>query len=169
MSLALRHQPDVIGIGLDDEGWVPVLELIKGINKKGIKLDYNGLKIIVAENNKKRFSFNDDGSKIRANQGHSIEVDLKLQSIEPPVVLYHGTVGKFMASINENGLIKGNRQHVHLSKDKETATNVGSRRGIPTILTVNAKMMYDAGYEFYLSKNGVWLTDFVPVEFINFK
>jgi len=169
MSLALRHQPDSIGIQLDEEGWVNTNELISGINNKGIKLNIESLRILVAENDKKRFTFNEDESKIRANQGHSVDVDLKLEAIEPPVVLYHGTVSKYMESIRENGLVKRNRQHVHLSKDKETATKVGSRRGVPIILVINSKLMHEAGYKFYLSKNGVWLTDQVPAEFIDFK
>ena len=169
MSLALRHQPDSIGIQLDEEGWVNTNELISGINNKGIKLDIKALRILVAENDKKRFTFNEDESKIRANQGHSIDVDLKLEAIEPPVVLYHGTVSKYMESIRKNGLVKGNRQHVHLSKDKETATIVGTRRGAPIILIINSKLMHDSGHKFCLSKNGVWLTDEVPAEFIDFK
>ena len=123
----------------------------------------------MAENDKKRFTFNEDESKIRANQGHSVDVDLKLEAIEPPVVLYHGTVSKYMESIRKNGLVKGNRQHVHLSKDKETATIVGTRRGAPIILIINSKLMHDSGHKFCLSKNGVWLTDEVPAEFIDFK
>lgn len=169
MSLALRHQPDAIGIQLDEEGWVNTNELINGVNNKGINLDIEGLKILVEENDKKRFTFNEDETKIRANQGHSLDIDLKLEPIEPPVVLYHGTVSKYMESIREKGLVKVNRQHVHLSKDKETATIVGTRRGAPIILIINSKLMHDAGHKFYLSKNGVWLTDEVPAEFIDFK
>ena len=168
MSLALRHQPDVIGIELDNEGWVETQDLINGINKKGIDLNINTLRIVIAENDKKRFTFNDDESKIRASQGHSINIDLKLDPVEPPTVLYHGTVSKFMASIKEKGLIKGTRQHVHLSQEKETATNVGSRRGTPIILVVNTYKMHQAGFDFYQSKNGVWLTNEVPSEFIEF-
>ncbi len=166
MSLALRHQPSAIGITLDEEGWVLTQDLIDGVNKKGIRLNMEILKTVVSENDKKRFTFNDDESKIRANQGHSVDIDLKLEAVEPPDVLYHGTVSKFMKSIREKGLVKGSRQHVHLSHEKETAIKVGSRRGVPTILVVNAKLMHDAGYQFYRSDNGVWLTDEVPARFI---
>lgn len=169
MSLALRHQPDAIGIQLDEEGWVNTNELINGVNNKGIRLDIKGLKILVEENDKKRFTFNDNETKIRANQGHSVDIDLKLEPIEPPAVLYHGTVSKYIESIREKGLVKVNRQHVHLSVDKETAMKVGSRRGVPVILIINSKLMHEAGYKFHISKNGVWLTDEVPPEFIDFR
>jgi putative RNA 2'-phosphotransferase len=169
MSLALRHQPSAIGITLDEEGWVLTQDLIDGINKRNINLNIDMLRTVVEENDKKRFTFNDDESKIRANQGHSVDIDLKLEAVEPPEILYHGTVSKFMKSIREKGLVKGSRQHVHLSKDTETATIVGTRRGVPDILIVNAKLMYDEGYKFYVSKNGVWLSDEVPSKFIEFK
>jgi putative RNA 2'-phosphotransferase len=127
------------------------------------------LAYVVANNAKQRFSFNEDKTKIRANQGHSFPVDLELKAITPPTALYHGTVAKFLDAIKEKGLIKMNRQHVHLSPDVATATNVGSRRGKPVILTISAGEMHTAGYHFFLSANGVWLTAHVPVSFVEFE
>lgn len=170
LSLLLRHQPDLIGLKLDENGWADVAELIEKSKRKGKYFSIEKLEEVVATNDKKRFSFNEDQTKIRANQGHSLKtVDLKLEAIQPPEYLYHGTVSKFMQSIREKGLQKMNRQHVHLSQDLETATKVGSRRGVPTILTVRSGAMHVTGFEFYQSKNGVWLTDHVPAKFIEFK
>jgi putative RNA 2'-phosphotransferase len=126
------------------------------------------LEEVVATNTKKRFSFNEDKTKIKANQGHSIKVDLALQPKQPPSYLYHGTVEKFLQSIREKGLIKGSRHHVHLSADKETAINVGSRRGKPIILTIKSGEMHAQNHIFYQSENGVWLTETVPTEYIEF-
>jgi len=120
----------------------------------------------VETNDKKRFSFDDTGDLIRANQGHSVEVDLQFEERQPPAVLYHGTVERFLASIMAKGLRKGNRHHVHLSKEVETARKVGARRGKPVILQVDTGRMYSQGYKFFLSVNGVWLTDLVPAEFL---
>ncbi|WP_299622001.1 RNA 2'-phosphotransferase [uncultured Tenacibaculum sp.] len=170
LSLLLRHQPDLIGLKLDENGWADVAELIEKSKRKGKYFSIEKLEEVVATNDKKRFSFNEDQTKIRANQGHSLKtIDLKLEAIQPPEYLYHGTVSKFMQSIKEKGLQKMSRQHVHLSQDLETATKVGSRRGVPTILTVRSGAMHVAGFEFYQSKNGVWLTDYVPAKFIEFK
>lgn len=166
MSLILRHQPDVIGVELDKNGWLDVEQLIQGINRKGIPFDFDQLKEVVAENNKKRFAFNEDQTKIRANQGHSVNVDVELKSSTPPNTLYHGTVAKFVDAIKENGLIPGSRLHVHLSADVETAQNVGARRGKPIILEVQALKMHEAGFTFYLSENGVWLAESVPPQYI---
>ena len=165
MSLVLRHRPEKIGLRLDKNGWADVQELISKMN-----INFQELEYVVENNDKKRFSFNDDKTKIRANQGHSLKnVDLELKNIQPPEFLYHGTVGKFMSAIKDSGLLKMNRQHVHLSKDRETAIKVGSRRGKAIILSIRAGEMYKNGVEFYCSKNGVWLTDHVPVEYIDFK
>ncbi len=170
LSLLLRHQPDLIGLKLDENGWADVAELIEKSKRKGKHFSIEILEEVVATNDKKRFSFNEDQTKIRANQGHSLKtIDLKLEAIQPPEYLYHGTVSKFMQSIKEKGLQKMSRQHVHLSQDLETATKVGSRRGVPTILTVRSGAMHVAGFEFYQSKNGVWLTDHIPAKFIEFK
>ncbi len=169
MSLILRHKPEHIGAKLDENGWLTTEELITGINKKGMSLDLELLKTIVEENDKQRFVLSDDNSKIRANQGHSIEVNLEMEVKTPPEFLYHGTVQKFIQNIKEQGLLKMNRQHVHLSADRETAIKVGQRRGKPIILSVRAGDLYRDGMSFYQSKNGVWLTDHVPSTFIEFK
>ena len=166
LSKILRHQPDLIGIQLDENGWVEVSTLLQNLEKYQTQISFEQLKEVVDTNSKKRFSFNDDFSKIRANQGHSIEVDLALQTQTPPDILYHGTVEKNLDSIFEKGLSKMNRHHVHLSADTETAQKVGMRHGKPIILTIESKKMYDQGYVFYLSENQVWLTDSVPSEFI---
>jgi putative RNA 2'-phosphotransferase len=123
------------------------------------------LEEVVAENDKKRFAFNEDKTKIRANQGHSIAIELNYSPVEPPEFLFHGTAIKNMDSIKKSGIIKGNRHQVHLSLDKETATNIGKRHGKPVILVVQSKAMHEAGYQFFVSENGVWLTEFVPAEF----
>jgi len=168
MSLVLRHQPEAIGIKLDEHGWAKVSDLLHGINSKGLKLDMPLLEEIVKTNPKKRFSFNEAKTLVRANQGHSISVDVQLNEKEPPYTLYHGTVAKYMSSIREKGLLKMNRNHVHLSQDIETASIVGQRRGKPIILKINAHKMSLAGFKFFLSENNVWLTETVPTEFINF-
>jgi len=168
LSYVLRHHPDKLGITLDENGWTSVAILLEKIQGSEYSLSMEELEEVVATNNKKRFAFNEDKTKIRANQGHSIQIDLALQTKEPPAYLYHGTVEKFMPSIQEKGLLKGNRHHVHLSADKETAINVGSRRGKPIVLTIKSGEMLAQGYAFYQSENGVWLTDAVPSEFIEF-
>lgn len=166
LSLVLRHDPEKIGLSLDDEGWTSANELIEKMNNAGVTLDFEDLKEVVDTNDKKRFIFSDDFSKIRANQGHSINVDLKLDPVTPPAILYHGTVEKNIASILEKGILKQDRNYVHLSADIETATNVGKRYGKPVIVEVLALEMHKNGYLFYLSNNNVWLTDFVDNNFI---
>lgn len=169
LSLVLRHRPETIGLYLDNNGWAKISELIDKAAQKDVHFNNEDLEWIVANNDKQRFAFNEDHSQIRANQGHSLQaIDLQLQAIEPPHTLYHGTVSKFIASIKTTGLQKRNRQHVHLSADLTTATTVGSRRGAPVILKVEALKMHQAGYIFYQSENGVWLTDEVPVNYIKF-
>ena len=170
LSLILRHNPDKINLELDKNGWALIDELISKSAKKRTFFSLEELEDVVETNDKKRFSFNPDKTKIRANQGHSIKnIDLELKAIEPPEYLYHGTVGKFRQDIEQKGLLKMSRQHVHLSQDVITARRVGSRRGVPIILTIRAKHMYLKGYEFFKSENGVWLIDKVPSEFIEFK
>ncbi|WP_103866147.1 MULTISPECIES: RNA 2'-phosphotransferase [Aquimarina] len=169
LSLILRHNPDKIGLQLDQNGWANVDELLIKVKKHQPQLDRDILQEIVDTNDKKRFAFNDDQSKIRANQGHSITVDLEYKPIKPPGYLYHGTVAKFMPAIKQQGLLKMNRHHVHLSEELETATKVGSRRGKPIILTIRSGEMYAQGIEFFQSENGVWLTDTVLPEYIHFK
>lgn len=164
LSYWLRHRPEKIGITLDKEGWTDVVELLEKA-KVEIEFTLEELKEVVETNDKQRFAFSQDFSKIRANQGHSVEVEISFKQITAPPVLYHGTVSKFMDSINKKGLIPGNRHHVHLSKDKETAEKVGSRRGTPVILKINAYKMMEDGHKFYISENGVYLTDEVPPKY----
>lgn len=166
LSLVLRHRPDKIGITLDENGWVAVDDLLEACGRHGHRMTREVLDRVVAENNKKRFSYSDDGKMIRASQGHSVNIDLGYEPVEPPEFLYHGTVDRYTDSIKANGLIKRQRHHVHLSKDLETAANVGSRRGKPVILTILAGKMHQDGHKFYISENGVWLTDTVPPEYI---
>ncbi len=168
LSYVLRHNPDKLGITLDQNGWTSVEVLLEKINVGNYSLSMETLEEVVATNNKKRFAFNDDKTMIRANQGHSVDIDLALQPKKPPRYLYHGTVEKFITSIQEKGLIKGTRQHVHLSADKETAINVGSRRGKPIILTIRSGELHAQGFTFYQSENGVWLIEAVSPEFIEF-
>ena len=167
LSLVLRHKPEVIGIQLDQNGWVEVDFLLEKLKVKSPDMNFERLEQIVYTNDKQRFGFNEDLTKIRANQGHSIEVDVELKPELPPEVLYHGTVDKFLDGIRAEGLKKGARLYVHLSKDLETATKVGSRRGKPVVLTIHARQMAEAGHVFYLSENGVWLCEAVPVNFIH--
>lgn len=167
LSLVLRHSPETIGIELDEKGWVDVSELIKKCAKHRYVFTITQLEEIVATNNKKRYAFNDSKTKIRANQGHSININLELNPVEPPAYLYHGTATRFLPSIRVKGILKGNRQHVHLSKDKDTAVNVGSRHGKPAVLTIMSGKMYENGILFYCSDNGVWLTDYIDTKYIS--
>ncbi|KUJ61504.1 RNA 2'-phosphotransferase [Flavobacteriaceae bacterium CRH] len=170
LSLVLRHSPETINLKLDENGWADVEELILKCNNRGSQNQMTAelLNYVVENNDKKRFAFNDDKTKIRASQGHSISVELNLNEAEPSEFLYHGTVEKFLESIKKEGLQKMSRQHVHLSKDKETAIKVGGRRGVPQILTIKSGEMFKDGFKFYLSENNVWLTDEVPVRYIQF-
>src|SRR6202162_1624597 len=153
----LRHAPDELGLTLRPGGWVSVDDLLAASERAGFAVTYDELIDCVETNDKKRFSFDATGDLIRANQGHSVEVDLQLEEKSPPDVLYHGTVERFLASIMAEGLQKGKRHHVHLSKDTETARKVGARRGKPIILQVDTRKMHDQGIKFFLSANGVWL------------
>lgn len=165
ISLILRHKPETIGITLDEHGWANVDELIAGIAKTH-PIDMAILEQIVAEDEKQRYSFNEDKTLIRANQGHSIPVDVELEEKQPPEILYHGTGEKYVSSINEQGLIPKSRLYVHLSKDEETAVKVGQRHGKPVIYKVKSGEMYNDGYKFFRSVNGVWLTKSVPVKYL---
>ena len=168
LSLILRHKPEAAGITLDANGWADVDALLKGMNaKRDVPITLDAIKEVVSTNDKKRFAFNGDFSKIRANQGHSINVDVELKEARPPAVLYHGTAERRVKSIIEDGLKPQDRIHVHLSTDKETAEKVGRRHGHPAILVVQAGRMHDDGFRFYLSENGVWLTDSVPPVYID--
>ena len=168
ISLILRHKPEVIDITLDKHGWANVNELIEGIRHSLNNPGFNFfiLEEIVRTDSKNRYSFNADKTLIRANQGHSIPVDVELEEKQPPEILYHGTGVKFGESINRMGLIPKNRLYVHLSKDIETAKNVGRRHGQEFIYQVETGKMYQDGYKFYLSVNGVWLTKEVPVKYL---
>ncbi len=165
MSLILRHKPEVIGITLDEHGWANVDELIAGIAKDNT-FDMAMLEEIVATDNKQRYSFNEDKTLIRANQGHSIPVDVELEKKEPPEILFHGSAVKFEESIDAQGLVPKSRLYVHLSKDYATAVNVGQRHGKPAVYEVMSGKMALEGYEFFLSANGVWLTKEVPVKYL---
>lgn len=165
-SFLLRHRPEEYGLTLEKGGWLPVEHLLECAKKKGHDVNFDILEKMVKENDKQRFSFNEDKTKIRANQGHSVEVDLGLKERKPPHILYHGTAERFRKQIEKQGLLKMNRQHVHLSADAETAKTVGGRHGKPLIFTVLADDMYQAGYQFFLSENGVWLTDHVPADYL---
>jgi len=166
LSLVLRHQPEKIDIQLDEQGWVEVEVLLQAAHQHGTDICRETLRQIVEQNDKQRFALSEDGLKIRANQGHSIEVNLALSPQQPPDILYHGTAEKFIDSIRQQGLQKRQRQHVHLSADEKTAYKVGIRHGKPVILQIKSAAMYQQGYVFYCSENGVWLTDHVPVEYI---
>jgi putative RNA 2'-phosphotransferase len=168
LSFVLRHEPQAIGITLDAEGWVAVDELLAATARHGQMITPQQIEEVAATNDKQRFSFSLDGRLIRANQGHSIEVDLKLAPIEPPELLYHGTVERFLDSIREKGLVRGKRHHVHMSADRETAARVGQRRGRPVVLMIESGRMQRDGHRFFRSENGVWLTETVPVNFIQF-
>ena len=166
LSLVLRHKPESIGIHLDSNGWTNVEILIARTNTAGLSLDFETLKKIVETNNKKRFAFDSSFENIRANQGHSIAIDLGYQPQCPPTILYHGTAKENLRQILLTGLQKRKRNHVHLSTDNEMATKVGQRHGQPIVLEILAGQMFKDNFEFYLSENGVWLTDNVPVKYL---
>lgn len=168
LSYVLRHHPETIGIELSADGWVSVADLLSALAKNDKPLERVALERIVANSDKQRFAFSSDGSAIRANQGHSVSVDLGLTPLAPPGELFHGTVARFLDSIRAKGLLKGERHHVHLSAARDVAELVGSRRGRALILTVRARAMAAAGFQFFRSDNGVWLTEHVPPSFIDF-
>lgn len=168
LSLVLRHKPDTIGLELDSEGWADLGRLIDLAKAHGTPLDLQLVREIVSTSDKQRFRLSADGSKIRANQGHSVQVDLKLTPCLPPDVLFHGTASRFIAAIRERGLVPGARQHVHLSASRATAVEVGKRHGSPVVLVVHALAMHRHGHAFFRSENGVWLTAAVPNEYLAF-
>lgn len=168
LSLVLRHEPEKLGLTLDEAGWTSTDALLEALARHGRSATFDNLRHVVETNDKKRFAFNEDLTRIRANQGHSIEVALGYEPTTPPEILLHGTAPQFLASIRSDGLRKGQRHDVHLSASLETAQKVGQRRGNAVILKVRAGDMHRAGHAFQLSANGVWLTDFVPPEFIEF-
>jgi putative RNA 2'-phosphotransferase len=166
LSLVLRHQPDKVGLTLDEAGWVDVDELIAACAAKGRRFSRAELDHVVATNNKKRFAYSEDGRRIRASQGHSVTVELGLEAAEPPEVLYHGTASGTLPLILAEGLRPMSRQDVHLSADVETAVRVGSRHGRPVVLVVDARGLAAQGHVFRVSANGVWLTDRVPPQWL---
>jgi putative RNA 2'-phosphotransferase len=169
LSLVLRHQPQAAGLQLDPQGWVEVDQLLAQFQRRGWPLDRPRLEQVVATDNKQRYAFDASGQRIRANQGHSVTVDLALEPQVPPAVLYHGTAQRFLASIQQSGLLPQSRQHVHLSAEVETALKVGSRHGQPVVLQVNAAAMHQAGQVFYQAANGVWLTGLVAPHYLVFE
>ena len=166
MSLILRHRPQDFGVTLDAEGWTGVADLRAALAARGVDLSHSELEALVSTNDKQRFALSPDGSRIRASQGHSVAVRLEYPPGDPPELLFHGTVARFLPSIRASGLLPRQRQHVHLSASRELAAAVGRRRGIPIVLEVLAGRMHDAGHVFVLSPNGVWLTGGVPPEFL---
>lgn len=166
MSLVLRHNPTRVGITLDAAGWVPVEDLVAALNRSGAPCTRRDIEDVVRSSDKQRFTIDDSTDKIRANQGHSVPVELELPTAVPPVVLYHGTPVRNLDSIQRQGLVKGSRHAVHLSRDITTAHAVGSRRGRHVVLAIAAAAMHEAGHRFLISANGVWLVDNVPPEYL---
>ncbi len=166
LSYVLRHRPQAIGLALDAQGWASIDELIEKARPQ-MALNRELIEQVVSTNDKQRFALSEDGTHIRASQGHSLDVDIGLEPCVPPALLYHGTATRFMDSINRDGLVSGRRQHVHLSLDAETAHAVGRRHGKPVILQIDTKAMHEQGMLFYVSANGVWLTEHVPTRFIS--
>lgn len=165
ISLVLRHKPDAAGIALDEHGWANVDDLLVGVNHSGRKINMEILEEIVKTDSKQRYSFNQDKTLIRANQGHSVLVDVELKEQEPPEFLYHGTAARFLKSIEAEGLKPMSRLYVHLSNDVETALTVGKRHGEAVLLKIYSRDMYKNGEKFYLSENGVWLTKAVAAKY----
>lgn len=166
LSLVLRHEPECIGLSLDEAGWASIDELLRLAAAAGQEITRDVLLEIVATSDKQRFALSPDGERIRANQGHSISIDLGLAPVAPPRLLFHGTASRFLESILANGLRPGARQHVHLSADDATARRVGQRHGSPVVLRVDAAAMHAGGHAFYRSANGVWLTAAVPPRYL---
>jgi putative RNA 2'-phosphotransferase len=166
LSFVLRHEPQTIGLTLDSSGWTSVDDLLARCNAAGESISREQLEEVVATNEKKRFAFSEDGTRIRASQGHSVAVELGYAPAEPPEILYHGTAEQFLPSIKTNGLNKQNRHHVHLSASPQTAKTVGDRHGPSVVLTIRSGEMRRQGHLFFISDNQVWLTDHVPPKYI---
>jgi putative RNA 2'-phosphotransferase len=168
LALALRHDPTALGLTLDEAGWANVADVLAGFSAIGDALTIEQLRALVASSDKRRFAFSEDGASLRANQGHSLDVELALAVATPPAVLLHGTVSKVVEAIRRDGLVRGSRKHVHLSAELETATSVARRRRGPhVVFRVRALEMQSAGFSFFLSDNGVWLVDHVPARFLD--
>lgn len=165
LSLILRHSPEEIGLELDANGWAEISDIIEK-SAQTIKLNGVAIKEVIASSDKQRFKISNDGLRVRANQGHSIKIDLELQPVSPPKSLYHGTAYQFVDSISRDGLLRGARQYVHLSSNVEVARFVGQRHGKPIVLQVDSGSMSKQGFSFLLSDNNVWLTEHVPSEFL---
>ena len=168
LSLVLRHQPEKIGLELDEAGWVNIETLLQAMAGSGNSISRDELEHVVTSNDKQRFTISEDGAMLRAKQGHSVSVDLGYQTAQPPELLCHGTPQKFVQAIQSGGLKKMNRHHVHMHPDKSLAKEVGSRRGKPVLLMIRSGEMHRFGFEFFVTENEVWLTDHVPPEFIDF-
>ena len=169
LSRILRHDPSMVGLSLDEHGYLPVDALLNGMARAGkYPLTPEELRFLVRTDAKQRYSFSPDGTRIRANQGHSIPVDLELPASLPPQTLYHGTAARFLPSIRQKGLLRGARLYVHLSSSLDTARAVGARHGLPAVLTVDAGRMAADGLPFFVSANGVWLTEHVPPQYLTF-
>ena len=168
VSPVLRHQPEVIGLKLDENGWADVDRFSELAKQNGKDISKSVLEEIVETNNKQRFLFNSEKSKIRANQGHSIDIELGLMPKQPPEQLFQSTATRFIESIRQQGLVAGNRQHVHMSSDETTATNVGQRHGKPVVLKIDTAAMHHDGSIFFCSENSVWLTEFVLPQYLEF-
>lgn len=166
LSLVLRHEPSAAHIALDSSGWVDVAALLAGCHKAGKSLSRDDLEHVVVTNAKKRFEYSADGTRIRASQGHSVEVELEYAPQDPPALLFHGTASRFLDSIRAQGVLKMKRHHVHLSAETKMTLEVGARHGSPILLTILAGEMHAAGHVFYRSTNGVWLVDHVPPNFL---
>ncbi|WP_444997379.1 RNA 2'-phosphotransferase [Aliikangiella sp. IMCC44359] len=166
LSYVLRHNPAEIDLELDDNGWVSIKQLIENANSKGKGLTMDIIKHVVETNDKQRFAMSENGQMIRASQGHSINVDLELESLTPPDILLHGSAEKSLGIIMASGIKKMNRHHVHLSEKITTASEVGKRYGKLVLLEIDAKKMHKDGFEFYKSDNNVWLVDYVPAKYI---
>jgi putative RNA 2'-phosphotransferase len=168
LSLILRHEPERVGLTLGEAGWVSVEELLQAVNRNGVALSLEQLKHVVATSDKKRYAFSEDGLRIRASQGHSVEVDLQYPPQTPPEILYHGTATRFLDGIRKDGLQRMGRHDVHLSAETKVTFQVGGRHGKPVLLTIRAGDMHRAGSVFRCSANGVWLVNHVPAAFIEF-
>lgn len=168
MSLVLRHQPEVIGRSLDRGGWMSIEDLVSGASRAGVGLTREVVIAIAGDDEKGRYALSEDGLKIKATYGHSIEVDLGLKACRPPEQLFHGTATRSLDSIKLAGIARKRRRYVHLSADRVTAAKVGGRHGRPVILAIQAVRMFEAGFLFYHSESGIWLTERVPPEYIDF-
>lgn len=168
LSLILRHKPDSVGVQLDANGWTDIDTLLQKMNQAGTQIDREVLDYVVTTNNKKRFAFSPCKTRIRANQGHSLEVDLAYHPASPPDSLYHGAPEQVLPLIRESGLKKMQRHHVHMNAAADPCVHVAARYGKPVVLEIDSKQMQADGYEFFVSDNQVWLTDHVPPQYLRF-